>query len=102
MHHTAIITLGQINEALHFASVNAAQLAELGFQPLDNRAVCEGLPPEAAKPLRTARIYSAEALPLISAALLQRLAPHAAPATAAPCPPFERKCADDTEGGGTD
>ena len=37
-----------------------------------------------------------------SQALLQRLAPLAAPATAAPCPPFERKCADDTEGGGTD
>lgn len=33
-----IITLGQINEALHFATVNTAQLAELGFQPLDNRA----------------------------------------------------------------
>ena len=102
MHHTAIITLGQINEALHFATVNAVQLAEMGFHPLDNRAVCEGLPPEAAKPLRTARIYPAEALPLICAALLQRLGPHAAPATAAPCPPFERKCADDTEGGGTD
>ena len=97
-----IITLGHINEALHVATVNAAQLAELGFQPLDNRAVCEGLPPDAAKPLRTARIYRAEALPLICAALLQRLAPNAAPAAAAPCPPFERKCADDTEGGGTD
>lgn len=97
MHHDDIITLGQINEALHFASVNAAQLAELGFHPLDNKAICESLPPEQTRQLRNAKLYPTDSVPRIRAALAARLAQPAAPA-----PEYERKRADDTEGGETD
>lgn len=98
-----ILTLGQINEALHYASVSAAQLAKLGFASLDNKAICEGLPPEQSRQLRVAKIYRASDLPLIRVALSECVAQHAAPAL--PCTPglqFERNCPDDTEGGALD
>ena len=97
MHHLNIINLSQVNHALAIASVNAAQLAELGFRPLDNKAICENLPPEQTRQLRNAKLYPADSVPRIRQALAARLALPAAPA-----PEYERKCADDTEGGGTD
>lgn len=93
----SIINLSQVNHALAVASVNAAQLAELGFHPLDNKAICESLPPEQTRQLRNAKLYPADSVPRIRAALAARLAQPAAPA-----PEYERKRADDTEGGGTD
>lgn len=98
-----IIKLSQVNHALGIASVNALQLAELGFHPLDNKAICDGLPPEQTRQLRNAKLYPADALPQIRASLAARLAQPPAPALpAVPAPAFERKCADDTEGGDLD
>ncbi|WP_370682229.1 hypothetical protein [Comamonas sp. GB3 AK4-5] len=96
---TNIINLSQVNHALAIASVNAAQLAELGFQPLDNKAICEGLPPEQTRQLRNAKLYPADSVPRIRQALATRLAQ---PITTAAAPGFERKRADDTEGGDLD
>lgn len=95
---TNIINLSQVNHALAIASVNAAQLAELGFQPLDNKAICEGLPPEKTRQLRNAKLYPADSVPRIRQALAAKLAQ---PITTA-SPEFERKRADDTEGGDLD
>ena len=96
----SIITLGQINAALHIATVNAAQLAEMGFASLDNKEVCESLPKEQARPLWRATLYPAAALPLIRGKLAALIGQQL---TAAPAGPvFERKRADDTEGGEID
>ena len=97
MHHLNIINLSQVNNALAIASVNAAQLAELGFQPLDNKAICEGLPPEQTRQLRNAKLYPADSVPRIRQALAAKLAQ-----PTVPTPSFERKRADDTEGGDLD
>lgn len=93
----SIINLSQVNHALAVASVNAAQLAELGFHPLDNKAICEHLPPEQTRQLRNAKLYPADSVPRIRVALAARLAQPIAPA-----PEYERKRADDTEGGALD
>lgn len=97
-HH--ILTLGQINEALRFASVNAAQLSEMGFKALDNKEVCESLPKEQARPLWGARLYPVGALPLIRGKLATLIGQQITPAPAGP--EFERKHSDDTEGGALD
>jgi hypothetical protein len=67
-----IITLGQINDALKFASVTSAQLAEMGFTALDNKPVCEALPPEESRRLRNAKLYPSESIGQIRQALAER------------------------------
>ncbi|MDR2327858.1 MAG: hypothetical protein LBE51_20955 [Acidovorax sp.] len=96
---TNIINLSQVNHALGVVSVNAAQLAELGFQPLDNKAICEALPRTQMFPrqFRNAKLYPADSVPRIRQALAAKLAQPAAPTT-----DFERKRSDDTEGGDLD
>ena len=69
-----IITLGQINDALKFTTVTAAQLAEMGFAALANKPICEALPQEEARRLRTAKLYPAESSGQIRMALAKRLA----------------------------
>ena len=69
-----IITLGQINDALKFTTVTAAQLAEMGFAALANKPICEALPQEEARRLRTAKLYPAESIGQIRVALAKRLA----------------------------
>ena len=67
-----IITLGQVNEGLKFASVTAAQLIELGFYPLANKPICEALPLEESRRLRNAKLYPADSISKIRAALAER------------------------------
>lgn len=57
-----IVTLGQINDALKFITVTAAQLAEMGFLDLANKPICEALPPEESCRLRTAKLYPIESI----------------------------------------
>lgn len=92
-----IINLSQVNHALGIASVNAAQLAELGFQPLDNKAISQALLRPQPHQMRNAKLYLADSVPRIRQALAARLAQ-----PMPPTPEFERKRADDTEGGGLD
>jgi hypothetical protein len=96
-----IITLGQINEALRCLRQRFAQLAELGFQPWITEPSARACRAKDSQAAAHHPHLPAEACPRFALPLLQRLAPAAAPAIRA-CPPFERKCADDTEGGGTD
>ncbi|WP_407715756.1 hypothetical protein ACJJWD_09375 [Comamonas testosteroni] len=67
-----IVTLGEINDALKIAAVSAAQLADMGFAALANKPICEGLPPEESRRLRNAKLYPAESIGQIRAALAQR------------------------------
>ena len=69
-----IVTLGEINDALKFTTVTAAQLAEMGFAALANKPICEALPQEEARRLRTAKLYPAESIGQIRVALAKRLA----------------------------
>ena len=69
-----IVTLGQINDALKIASVTAAQLAEMGFAALENKPICEALPPEESRRLRSAKLYPVESIAQIRVALAKRLA----------------------------
>lgn len=69
-----IVTLGQINDALKIASVTAAQLAEMGFAALENKPICEALPPEESRRLRNAKLYPVESIAQIRVALAKRLA----------------------------
>lgn len=92
-----VINLSQVNQALAITSVNAAQLAELGFHPLDNKVICESLPPEQKRQLRNAKLYPADSVPCIRQALAAKLAQ-----PVAPTPEYERKRTDDTEGGDLD
>ena len=69
-----IVTLGQINDALKITSVTAAQLAEMGFAALENKPICEALPPEESRRLRNAKIYQADSIAQIRVALAKRLA----------------------------
>lgn len=98
----SIINLSQVNHALAIASVNAAQLAELGFQPLDNKAICESLLRTQTLPrqFRNAKLYPADSVPRIRQALAAKLVQPATLTTTAPA--FEHKRADDTEGGDLD
>lgn len=69
-----IVTLGQVNDGLKFATVAAAQLAEMGFAALANKPICEALPPEESHRLRNAKLYPAEYIGRIRIALAQRFA----------------------------
>ena len=69
-----IVTLGQINDALKITSVTAAQLAEMGFAALENKPICEALPPEESRRLRNAKLYQADSIVQIRVALAKRLA----------------------------
>ena len=73
-----IVTLGEINDALQIAAVTAAQLADMGFAPLDNKPICEALPTEQSRRLRNAKLYPADSIGQIRVAIAKRLA---APAT---------------------
>lgn len=67
-----IVTLGQVNDGLKFATVTAAQLAEMGFAALANKPICEALPSEESRRLRNAKLYPAEYIGRIRIALAQR------------------------------
>lgn len=67
-----IVTLGEINDALKFTTVKAAQLADMGFAPLDNKPICEALPTDQSRRLRNANIYPADSIGQIRIALAQR------------------------------
>ena len=69
-----IVTLGEINDALKFTTVTAAQLAEMGFAALANKPICEALSPEESRRLRNAKLYPAESIAQIRMALAKRLA----------------------------
>lgn len=69
-----IVTLGQVNDALKFAAVTAAQLADMGFAALANKPICEALPPKESRRLRNAKLYPAESIGQIRVALAQRFA----------------------------